>query len=172
MRGAGRGVREVVARATLHVHLRTGACPTVQVEKRGLQRFSHSPWARGAVRQRVRLSYSPAPHEACLVPSRMPRGKRRAPRPAHGGGPGFQPGGREGQKDLASIQSPTGPAPPWAHSLRRHWGCRGHDRAQTAGCTASSQRLASSPHWPEAAGAAKALAMVGGGRGSLSGSTG
>lgn len=100
------------------------------------------------------------------------RGKRRAPRPARGGGPGFQPGGREGQKDLASVQSPTGPAPPWAHSLRRHWGCRGHDRAQTAGCAASSQRLASSPHWPEAAGAAKALAMVGGGRGSLSGSTG
>lgn len=51
-------------------------------------------------------------------------------------------------------------------------GLQGHGRAQTAGCAASSQRLASSPHWPEAAGAAKALAMVGGGRGSLSGSTG
>lgn len=66
-----------------HVHLRTTFgqvhVPLCRQEsERGSQMFGHLPRARGAVQRRVRLSRSPAPHKACLVPSRMP-GANSAP---------------------------------------------------------------------------------------------
>lgn len=87
-------------------HLQTGARPAVQLEKPGFQRLSHLPGARGVVWWRVCLSYSPAPHKACLVPSGMPGGKLSAPHalPTEAGR-GSSPEGGQNQRTRSPFRA-------------------------------------------------------------------
>lgn len=137
-------------------HLQTGARPAVQLEKPGLQRLSHLPGARGVVWWRVCLSYSPAPHKACLVPSGMPGGKLSAPHALlTEAGRGSSPEGGQNQRTRSPFRARQDQpeTPPGLQGARLSPGRRLRGVQPAA-------RLA--PHWPEAAGAAEALAVVGG----------